>query len=102
MVRETVRRPREGWRIGEGVDDFFHRRELADEWKKSAAMRGAISPSTRRPYPLTMICQTWRRARSSVYLTARPRKEAGNLSKRGPRPAVNEAEMLGAIREILQ
>jgi len=34
-VRETVRRPREGLRIAEGVDDFFHRRGLADEWKKS-------------------------------------------------------------------
>src|SRR5262247_4552328 len=48
-----------------------------------------------------MMCQTWRLARSSVYLTARPRKEAGGLSKRGPRPAVNDAEVLGAIREIL-
>jgi transposase InsO family protein len=66
-----------------------------------AAMRDAISPSTRRLYPLTMICQTWRLARSSVYLTARPPREAGGLSKRGPRPAVNDAEVLGAIREIL-
>ena len=65
-------------------------------------MRGAISPSTRRPYPLTMVCQTWRLARSSVYLTARPRREAGGLSKRGPRPAVNDGDVLGAIREILQ
>jgi hypothetical protein len=26
---------KEGLRIGEGVDDCFHRRGLADEWKKS-------------------------------------------------------------------
>jgi hypothetical protein len=32
-------------------------------------MRATVSPSTRRRYPLTMLCQVWRVARSSVYAT---------------------------------
>ena len=28
---------------------------------------GRVSPATRRPYPVTMVCETWRVARSSVY-----------------------------------
>ncbi|MDE0072675.1 MAG: helix-turn-helix domain-containing protein [Gammaproteobacteria bacterium] len=31
---------------------------------------GRVSPATNRPYPLTMVCETWRVARSSVYAFA--------------------------------
>jgi putative transposase len=65
-------------------------------------MRAVISPSTRRHYPLTMICQTWRVARSSVYASAGPRGETPPLIKRGPTTAVRDVELLVAIRDILQ
>ena len=65
-------------------------------------MRVVVSPSTRRRYTLTMICQTWRVARSSVYASARSRGAAPRLGKRGPTTAVSDAELLVAIRDILQ
>jgi putative transposase len=65
-------------------------------------MRAVVSPSTKRCYSLTMICRTWRVARSSAYAAARPRGEAPRLGKRGPTTAVSDAELLGAIRDILQ
>ena len=53
------------------------------------AMRATVSPNTRRRYPLTMLCQVWRGARSSVYATAAPREAAPARSKRGPKTAVS-------------
>ena len=35
-------------------------------------MRGAVSPGTGRPYPLTMICAVWRVSRSTVYQAMAP------------------------------
>jgi transposase InsO family protein len=49
-----------------------------------------------------MICQTWRVARSSVYASTGPRGDAPRLGKRGPTTAVSDAELLVAIRDILQ
>jgi transposase InsO family protein len=66
------------------------------------AMRATVSPSTRRRYPLTMLCQVWRVARSSVYAAAAPRAPAPARSKRGPKTAVSDGEVLAAIRGVLQ
>jgi len=49
-----------------------------------------------------MICQTWHVARSSVYASTGPRREAPWRGKRGPTTAVSDAELLVAIRDILQ
>ena len=65
-------------------------------------MKATVSPSTRRRYPLTMICQVWRAARSSVYATGAPLGRPTAPRKRGPKTAVSDAELLGAIRDILQ
>ena len=56
-------------------------------------MRAAVSPSTGRRYPLTMLCQVWGVARSSVYATAVPREAAAARSKRGPKTAVSDGEV---------
>jgi hypothetical protein len=50
-----------------------------------------------------MICAVWRVARSTVYAAARPTASmpAGPPGKRGPKPEVSDAEIVGAIREIL-
>ena len=61
-------------------------------------MRQQRSPGTGRRYPLTMICQTYRLARSSVYAVAPAAPGAG---KRGPRTAVSDAEAVEEIRTVL-
>ena len=52
-------------------------------------MRGGRSPGTGRRYPLTMICATYRLARSSVYAgpSAAPREPRG---KRGPKTSISD------------
>ena len=65
------------------------------------AMRAARSPSTSRPYPLTMICQVWRVTRSSVYATASPLGAAPVLGKRGPKTLVSDPDLVAAIRRVL-
>ena len=64
-------------------------------------MRATVSPSTRRRYPLTMLCQVWRVARSSVYATAAPHEGATAVSKRGPKTAVSDPDLVAAIRRVL-
>ncbi len=67
-----------------------------------------MSPATNRPYPLTMVCETWRVARSSVYalrtrLGSPPessdRRQPG---KRGPKTALSDEELLQEIRTVLK
>ena len=58
-----------------------------------------MSPATRRRYPLTMVCETWRVARSSVYaLRARvggpPESDRRQPGKRGPKTALSHEELL--------
>ena len=65
-------------------------------------MRGVVSPSTGRPYPLTMICAVYRVPRSSLYLAlAPPRVATVHAAKRGPRTALSDAEVVEAIRAVL-
>jgi transposase InsO family protein len=65
------------------------------------AVRGTVSPGTQHRYPLTLICEVFRVARSSVYAaTARPAAPRCP-AKRGPKPEVSEDTLLGAIRAVL-
>jgi putative transposase len=64
-------------------------------------MRAARSPGTSRRYPLTMICQVWRVARSSVYATAVPLGPAPVRGKRGPKTLVSDPDVVAAIRRVL-
>ncbi|MDE0081843.1 MAG: IS3 family transposase, partial [Gammaproteobacteria bacterium] len=66
-----------------------------------------MSPATRWPYPLTMVCETWRIARSSVYaLRARldgpPEPDRRQPGKRGPKTAQSDDELLAEIRMVLK
>ena len=66
-----------------------------------------MSPATNRPYPLTMVCETWRVARSSVYaLRARlggpPESGRWQPGKRGPKTALSDEELLREIRTVLK
>jgi transposase InsO family protein len=70
--------------------------------EEAAAMRGVVSPSTARPYPLTMICAVYRVPRSSLYLALAPLRVATvHAAKRGPRTALRDAEVVEAIRAVL-
>jgi hypothetical protein len=66
-----------------------------------AAMRLAVSPSTRRRYPVTMICAVWRVARSSVYAAGPASRPAAPAGKRGPKTRVSDAALVEEIRAIL-
>lgn len=61
-------------------------------------MSATISPSTGQPYGLRLVCRTWEAPRSSVY---EHRKEKPAPRKRGPKPAVPDAELIPMIREDL-
>jgi putative transposase len=59
-----------------------------------------VSPSTGRRYPLTMLCQVWRVARSSVY-APRSAAPATPTGRRGPKPLVTDETLVEAIRAVL-
>ncbi|HET9327895.1 MAG TPA: IS3 family transposase [Candidatus Eisenbacteria bacterium] len=59
-----------------------------------------MSPSTGRRYPLTMLCQVWRVARSSVYAPPSP-APATPAGRRGPKPVVTDETLVEAIRAVL-
>jgi putative transposase len=65
-----------------------------------AAVRRMMSPSTGRRYPLTMLCQVWRVARSSVY-GAPPTMPAARAGRRGPKPTITDEGLVEAIRAVL-
>src|SRR5262245_624948 len=65
-------------------------------------MRGVVSPSTGRRYPLTMICAVFRVPRSTVYLATTPARVGPRMAvKRGPKTAVSDSAIVTAIRAVL-
>lgn len=63
-----------------------------------------MSEGTGRPYPLTMICEVWRVARSTVYAARRrPCPASGpELQKRGPKTELSDEELVVEIRAVLK
>ena len=57
-----------------------------------------MSPATNRAYPLTMVCETWRVARSSVYAlraqVAGEQVQSRAPGKRGPKTALSDKDLL--------
>ncbi len=64
-------------------------------------MRQQTSPGTGRRYPLTLICQVYRLARSSVYARGTTTPPLPRPGPRGPQPVWNEGQVVEAIRTIL-
>ena len=79
-----------------------------------------MSPTTRRRYPLTLVCHVWRVPRSTVYAQRAARNSDAHISpetpdqhrgkgqgtllrggKRGPKTPVDDATVLTAIRTVL-
>ncbi len=63
-----------------------------------------MSPGTGRRYPLTMVCEVWRVARSTVYaMRARGLgSEVGEPRKRGPKTEITDEELVSEIRGVLR
>jgi transposase InsO family protein len=64
-------------------------------------MRGQVSLGTQRRYPLTMICEVFGVARSSVYAELAPPPAPPPRRKRGPKTAISDEALVAAIREVL-
>ncbi len=64
-------------------------------------MTGAVSPSTGWRYPLTMLCASFRVARSSLYAARAPAGVGVAPGKPGPKTERSDAEVLEGIRAVL-
>jgi putative transposase len=66
-------------------------------------MSTTCSPATGRAYGLQRVCRVWEKPRSSVY-ARRERSQASAAAprRRGPKPALSDAELLEAIRRDLE
>lgn len=67
-------------------------------------MSGAISPATGRVYGVARVCQAWGVPRSSFYAGRMPPADQAARpapGRRGPKPAVADADLLAAIRADL-
>ena len=68
-------------------------------------MAGATSPATGRRHGVARVCRVWEVPRSSFYAARRPPADPASASavpaRRGPKPAVSDADLLAAIRADL-
>jgi hypothetical protein len=68
-------------------------------------MADATSPATGRRYGVARVCQAWEVPRSSFYAAraaaAESTKAGASPTRRGPKPAVSDADLLAAIRADL-
>lgn len=65
-------------------------------------MTSVVSPFTKKPYSLSMVCRVWAFCRSRVY-SARSAQTTGSIPKRrGPTGACTDAELEEHIREVIR
>ena len=67
-------------------------------------MSRATSATTGRRYGLKRVCRTWERSRSALYARRarlQCRKRGDGPARRGPTPALSDAQLLAAIRSDL-
>jgi putative transposase len=67
-------------------------------------MAETTSPSARRRYGVARVCQVWEVPRSSFYAARQTGADSSGLespARRGPQPAVSDADLLAAIRADL-
>ena len=71
-------------------------------------MAGSVSPATGRTYGVARVCEVWDVPRSSFYAVQRAAQRAVQApaaarptGRRGPKPAVSDADLLAAIRADL-
>ena len=65
-------------------------------------MSQSSSPSCQLPYGLTLVSQAWKASRATLYRQRRAsQRKAAPPSRRGPKGAGSDAELLEMIRETL-
>ena len=67
-------------------------------------MRGTTSATTGRRYGLQRVCQAWERSRSALYARrarVQAQRRGAGPARRGPAPALSDAQLLAAIRADL-
>lgn len=67
-------------------------------------MAGSVSPATGRRYGVARVCHVWDVPRSSFYAARQAAQDpapARPKGRRGPKPAVSDADLLAAIRADL-
>ena len=73
--------------------------------REIAVMADATSPATGRRYGAARVCRAWKVPRSSFYAERQAAKDsdgpAASPARRGPEPAVSDADLLAAIRADL-
>jgi len=61
-----------------------------------------VSPTTGRRYPLTMVCEVWGIARSTVYLVeGQTAAEPRETMKRGPKTELSDEVLVEEIRRVI-
>ena len=79
-------------------------RRLPLATRRSRVMSATTSATTGRRYGLERVCRTWERSRSALYARrarAQCRKRGDGPARRGPTPALSDAQLLAAIRSDL-
>jgi len=66
-------------------------------------MSSVTSPSTSRPYGVTLVCRTWDMPRSTYYLKMPIDNKSMSkvLKRRGPKPKISDEQLLKAIEDDL-
>ena len=64
-------------------------------------MSRAVSPVSRKPYGLAVVCRAWRLARSGVYRHRAPASSSPPRLRPGPVGPMPDADLVAAIRAVL-
>ncbi len=68
-------------------------------------MANATSPATGRRYGIARVCRVWKLPRSSFYAARRTAADPDSPprlpARRGPEPAISDADLLAAIQADL-
>jgi hypothetical protein len=63
-----------------------------------------VSPATGRPYPVTMVCEAFRVARSTFYASGGASRDGASAKapgKRGPKTTIGDDELVEKIRQTI-
>ena len=87
--------------------ELLEKRGVRGRASEALEALGRVRPATNRAYPLTMVCEAWRVARSSVYalwaqVVGVPEADRRQPGKRGPKTELSDEELAKEIRTVLK
>jgi putative transposase len=86
-------------------EELLEKRGYGGRAEEALEARSRVSPTTGRPYPLTLVCSVYRLARSTVYERAGRGSAGGRQAeprKRGPRTPLSDEALVEEIRTVLR